>query len=221
MINFTNDPTEPSWHGYLYAFLLFMVAVIQSLFLHQYFHRGFTLGLRMRTAIIAAVYRKVHHTHTHLTPSTIHCYKCAHTCILLIRTPTTHLQSLRLSSKARRTSTVGEIVNLMSVDAQRFMDLMPYINNLWSAPLQIILSLIFLYLTMGPSIFAGVAVMVLLIPVNAGIAAYSKKLQVKQMSFKDSRIKLVNEVLNGIKVLKYSNNPDFCTLVCMYVYLLR
>ena len=54
---------------------------------------------------------------------------------------------------------------------------------------------------MGPSIFAGVAVMILTIPVNAVIASYSKKLQAKQMVFKDSRIKIVNEVLNGIKVI--------------------
>ena len=113
-------------------------------------------------------------------------------------------QSLRLSNKARRTSTVGEIVNLMSVDAQRFMDLMTFIHLIWSAPLQILLSLIFLYLSMGPSIFAGVAVMILTIPVNALIASYSKKLQAKQMVFKDSRIKIVNEVLNGIKVISVS-----------------
>ncbi len=110
------------------------------------------------------------------------------------------MQSLRLSTKARRTSTVGEIVNLMSVDAQRFMDLMTYIHLFWSAPLQIIISLIFLFDIMGPSIFAGLAVMLLMLPINALIASYSKKLQVKQMLFKDSRIKLINEVLNGIKV---------------------
>ncbi len=110
------------------------------------------------------------------------------------------LQALRLSSKARRKSTVGEIVNLMSVDAQRFVDLMTIIHLIWSAPLQILLSLIFLYLTMGPSIFAGVAIMLLTIPVNALIASYGKKLQAKQMLFKDSRIKIINEVLNGIKV---------------------
>ena len=95
---------------------------------------------------------------------------------------------------------MGEIVNLMSVDAQRFMDLTPYFHTLWSAPLQIILSLVFLYLTMGPSIFAGFAVMILMIPLNASVAGISRKMQVKQMGFKDSRIKLVNEVLNGIKV---------------------
>ncbi len=59
MINFTSDPEEASWHGYLYAVLLFLTAVVQSLFLHQYFHRCYTLGMRIRSAIIAAVYDKV------------------------------------------------------------------------------------------------------------------------------------------------------------------
>lgn len=54
-------------------------------------------------------------------------------------------QAMVISSTARRTSTVGEIVNLMSVDAQRFMDLITYINMLWSAPLQVVLALYFLW----------------------------------------------------------------------------
>ena len=122
-----------------------------------------------------------------------------------------YLQSLRLSNKARKNSTVGEIVNLMSVDAQRLMDLMSYINMIWSAPLQIILSLVFLYLTMGPSIFAGFAVMLLMIPLNAVLATWARKLQVKQMALKDSRIKLVNEVLNGIKV-RVCMTSEICVL---------
>ena len=54
-----------------------------------------------------------------------------------------------MSNKARKDSTLGEIVNLMSVDAQRFMDLMPYLNVIWSAPLQIALALYFLWGTLG------------------------------------------------------------------------
>ena len=88
----------------------------------------------------------------------------------------------------------------MSVDAQIFMDLTPYFHTLWSAPLQIILSLVFLYLTMGPSIFAGFGIMLLLIPLNTCLAAWTRKRHMKKMVHKDSRIKLVNEVLNGIKV---------------------
>ena len=59
MIRFTEDESEPSWKGYFYAVLLFVAAVVQSLLLHQYFHRCFTVGMRMRTAIVAAVYQKV------------------------------------------------------------------------------------------------------------------------------------------------------------------
>lgn len=61
-------------------------------------------------------------------------------------------QALRISSSARKESTVGEIVNLMSVDAQRFMDLTSYINMLWSAPLQIALALYFLWDLLGMGI---------------------------------------------------------------------
>ena len=63
-----------------------------------------------------------------------------------------------------------------------------------------IVCLYFLWILLGPSVLAGVAVMVLLIPVNAVIAKYTRKLQVEQMKYKDDRIKLMNELLNGIKV---------------------
>uniref|UniRef100_A0A8C3ACM5 ATP-binding cassette, sub-family C (CFTR/MRP), member 3 n=1 Tax=Cyclopterus lumpus TaxID=8103 RepID=A0A8C3ACM5_CYCLU len=100
-------------------------------------------------------------------------------------------KALVITNAAKRSSTVGEVVNLMSVDAQRFMDLTTFLNLLWSAPLQIMLALYFLWQNLGPSVLAGLAVMIMLIPFN-----------VEQMQYKDSRIKLMNEILNGIKVLK-------------------
>ncbi|XP_071481121.1 multidrug resistance-associated protein 1-like [Diadema antillarum] len=111
-------------------------------------------------------------------------------------------KSLKLSNAARKGATVGEIVNLMSVDAQRCMDLCTYLNMLWSAPFQISVALYFLWQTLGPSVLAGLGVMILLIPLNALVATQAKKLQVKQMRYKDARIKLMSEVLSGIKVLK-------------------
>ncbi|KAM9843269.1 multidrug resistance-associated protein 1 [Aulostomus maculatus] len=168
LIHFVNNSSAPSWHGYFYTALLFICTCVQSLILQRYFHVCFVSGMRLRTAIIGAVYRK----------------------------------ALVISSAARRTSTVGEIVNLMSVDAQRFMDLITYINMIWSAPLQVVLALYFLWQNLGPSVLAGVAVMVLMVPVNAVIAMKTKTYQVAQMQSKDNRIKLMNEMLNGIKVLK-------------------
>ncbi|XP_061472000.1 ATP-binding cassette sub-family C member 3 isoform X2 [Rhineura floridana] len=92
-------------------------------------------------------------------------------------------KSLIITNSAKRSSTVGEIVNLMSVDAQRFMDLTTFLNMLWSAPLQIVLALYFLWQALGPSVLAGVAVMVLLIPFNAVIAMKTRALQVALTTF--------------------------------------
>ena len=59
-----------------------------------------------------------------------------------------------MSSSARKETTIGEVVNLMAVDAQRFVEIVPYLNMLWSAPLQIILSVYFLWNNLGTN-FTG------------------------------------------------------------------
>ena len=48
------------WRGYFYAVLLFVVAFVQSMMLHQYFHRCMVVGMRIRSALVAAVYKKVY-----------------------------------------------------------------------------------------------------------------------------------------------------------------
>ncbi|XP_055982515.1 ATP-binding cassette sub-family C member 3 [Sorex fumeus] len=112
-------------------------------------------------------------------------------------------KTLLISNSARREFTVGEMVNLMSVDAQRLMDIVSSLNLLWSAPLQIFLAIYFLWQNLGPSVLAGFALMVLLIPLNGAFTIKMRALQVEQMKFRDSRVKLMNEILAGIKVLKF------------------
>lgn len=111
-------------------------------------------------------------------------------------------KALVISNNARKESTVGEIVNLMAVDAQRFGDVGNTINILWSAPLQIGLSTYFLWQELGPSVLAGFVVLLLLFPTNGVIANISKKLHMRNMKNKDERVKLMNEILSGIRVLK-------------------
>lgn len=53
---------------------------------------------------------------------------------------------------------------------------------------------------MGVSVMAGVFVMLALFPINFLITMAVRKWQVEQMYYKDERTKMVNEVLNGIKV---------------------
>ncbi|ESO12440.1 hypothetical protein HELRODRAFT_105347 [Helobdella robusta] len=168
LLKFISSPTAPCWHGYSLCVLLFILAFIQSMILHQYFHCCMVVGMNARTAITGAVYKK----------------------------------SLKLSNEARKKSTLGEIVNLMSTDAQKFTELATYLNMLWSAPFQIMVSIYMLYKLLGVSVFAGVIVMVVLIPFNMYIAKKSRMFQTQQMALKDTRVKMMAEILNGIKVLK-------------------
>lgn len=80
------------------------------------------------------------------------------------------------------------MVNLMSVDAQRLNDMCSYIQILWSAPVQIIISLYLLYDTMGVATLAGVVVMVLLIPFNFYVGKAARSLQVKMNSLFTSSV---------------------------------
>ncbi|KAK9886064.1 hypothetical protein WA026_014848 [Henosepilachna vigintioctopunctata] len=123
---------------------------------------------------------------------------------------TIYRKALKMSNSARKESTVGEIVNLMAVDAQKISGLTGFLHLVWSVPLRIVLSLYFLWNILGPSVLAGLAVMIIMSPINGFIANKLKKYQIKQMRNKDERAKLMNEIFNGIKVLKlYAWEPSF------------
>uniref|UniRef100_A0AC35TYJ0 Multidrug resistance-associated protein lethal(2)03659 n=1 Tax=Rhabditophanes sp. KR3021 TaxID=114890 RepID=A0AC35TYJ0_9BILA len=174
LIYFIEDKNQPLWIGVVIAFCMFLVALLQSMIINQYFRNMFQLGMNIRSVLISTVYRK----------------------------------ALFLSSMARRNRSVGEIVTIMSVDIQRIQDITTFIMLFWSSPLQIALSIFFLGRLLGWSILGGLAILVALIPFNLIIASKMKDYQVQHMKLKDQRLKMVNEVLSGIKVLKLYNWED-------------
>ncbi|KEQ80300.1 ATP-binding cassette glutathione S-conjugate transporter [Aureobasidium pullulans] len=111
-------------------------------------------------------------------------------------------KSMRLSNEGRSSKSTGDIVNYMAVDTQRLQDLAQYGMQLWSAPFQITLCMISLYQLVGLSMFAGVGAMIAMIPINGVIARISKNLQKKQMKNKDSRTRLMTEILSNMKSIK-------------------
>lgn len=94
---------------------------------------------------------------------------------------------------------MGETVNLMSIDTERFNNIVSSLNIVWTSPLVITLSIFFLWGYLGPSSLAGLAVMIILIPINSAVSTFMRKYQFANMVTKDKRIKVMNEVLDGIK----------------------
>ncbi|CAJ0932315.1 unnamed protein product, partial [Mesorhabditis belari] len=119
-----------------------------------------------------------------------------------VLTAAVYQKTLKLSNAARRDKTVGEIVNLMAIDVERFQLITPQIQQLWSCPFQITLALIYLFHTLGYAAAPGIVVMIIFVPVNIFSSMFVRRWQMQQMTLKDERTKLVNEMLNGIKVIK-------------------
>ncbi|XP_025100028.1 multidrug resistance-associated protein 1-like [Pomacea canaliculata] len=114
-----------------------------------------------------------------------------------------------MNSAARRLAASGEIINLMSVDCQRIQDAMFFFVT-WTTPLQVIIVVGVLYLYIGPSVFAGVIVLLLLVPLNSYISSCQKKLNISNLKFKDNRLRLTNDMLSGMRMVKmYAWEPSF------------
>eukprot|EP01119_Soliformovum_irregulare_P026270 TRINITY_DN9993_c3_g2_i1.p1 TRINITY_DN9993_c3_g2~~TRINITY_DN9993_c3_g2_i1.p1 ORF type:complete len:1457 (+),score=483.96 TRINITY_DN9993_c3_g2_i1:233-4372(+) len=112
-------------------------------------------------------------------------------------------KSFKLSNKAKQKSTVGEMVNLQAIDANRLQEYIPYLHVLWSAPLQMIVSLVLLWRLLGPSVIAGIGVMVLVIPFNGFLTKKLLTYQKAIMKLRDERTKTINEVFTGIRIIKF------------------
>ena len=93
-----------------------------------------------------------------------------------------HFQMLVMSNSARKTSTVGEIVNLMSIDAGRFSSMVHWIHHIWIGPLDVIISMYFLLSEVGTSAFSGFAAISIFIPVHWYLARKSKNHYVSKMA---------------------------------------
>ncbi|NXL88203.1 MRP6 protein, partial [Alectura lathami] len=167
-LEFIEDQEAPNWHGYFYAFIMVLLACLQTLFEQRYMYMCLVLGLRLKTAVTGLVYRKI----------------------------------LTMSNASRKAVTVGEIVNLVSVDVQKLMDLIIYFNGTWLAPIRIIICFVFLWQLLGPSALTSIAVFLFLLPLNFMITKKRSHFQEAQMKHKDERAKLTNAILSDIKVIK-------------------
>ncbi len=124
---------------------------------------------------------------------------------------------LKLSPNGRKVFTTGEIVNIMSVDTQRVMEYVQIANLLWICPLQICFSIYLLWQHLQYGSFAGLSIMLLLLPINGFIGAKMRRKQIHLLQQRDQRTKLMSEILNGIKVLKlYAWEPSFVEQIKKY-----
>ncbi|KAM8843081.1 LOW QUALITY PROTEIN: ATP-binding cassette sub-family C member 10 [Synchiropus picturatus] len=114
-------------------------------------------------------------------------------------------KSLRVGAGGLAGFTLGEVVNLMSTDTERTVNFVNSFHELWSMPFQFAIALYLLYLQVGVAFLGGLAVALLLVPFNKLLAARILGNNEEMLKHKDRRVKLMTEVLFGIRVIKFYN----------------
>ncbi|KAG8899583.1 hypothetical protein FRC01_010451, partial [Tulasnella sp. 417] len=97
---------------------------------------------------------------------------------------------------------VGKITNLISTDLGNIFEARDFLFAMWYAPLQIALSVWFLYRILGWAAFVGLAVLVATIPIPGYVATFLNTLQVEQMKVTDARVQAVTDTLSVIRMIK-------------------
>ncbi|XP_024611041.1 multidrug resistance-associated protein 4 isoform X2 [Neophocaena asiaeorientalis asiaeorientalis] len=123
-------------------------------------------------------------------------------------------KALCLSNLAMGKTTTGQIVNLLSNDVNRFDQVTIFLHFLWAGPLQAIIVTILLWMEIGISCLAGMAVLIILLPLQSCIGKLFSSLRSKTAAFTDTRIRTMNEVITGIRIIKmYGWEKSFADLI--------
>ncbi|KAI0502262.1 hypothetical protein KFK09_017209 [Dendrobium nobile] len=111
-------------------------------------------------------------------------------------------KGLTLSSRARQGRTTGEIINIMSVDAERISLFSWYMHDLWMVPIQVTLALLILYSSLGLASLAALAATFVVMLANVPLGKMQENYQQKMMESKDTRMKATSEILRNMRILK-------------------
>ncbi|XP_022623376.1 multidrug resistance-associated protein 7 isoform X2 [Seriola dumerili] len=119
-------------------------------------------------------------------------------------------KALQVSGSSLAGCTLGEVVNLMSTDTDRVGNFFNSFHELWSLPFRFSITLYLLYLQVGVAFLGGLGVALLLVPFNKFLASRILSNNKDMLRHKDSRVKLMTEILFGIRVIKFYNwEPHF------------
>ncbi|KAL4618721.1 hypothetical protein ACB092_06G031300 [Castanea dentata] len=111
-------------------------------------------------------------------------------------------KGMTLSCQSKQGHTSGEIINLMTVDAERIGDFGWFMHDPWMVLVQVAVALLILYKNLGLASIAAFVATVLVMLANYPLEKFQEKFQDKIMESKDKRMKATSEILRNMRILK-------------------
>ncbi|KAF9666511.1 hypothetical protein SADUNF_Sadunf16G0236700 [Salix dunnii] len=111
-------------------------------------------------------------------------------------------KGLTLSNQSKQGQTSGEIINIMTVDADRIGDFSWYMHDPWLILFQVGLALLILYKNLGLASVAAFVATIVVMLINYPLGRLQETFQDKLMESKDKRMRATTEVLRNMRILK-------------------
>ncbi|PIL23137.1 ATP-binding cassette transporter [Ganoderma sinense ZZ0214-1] len=100
-------------------------------------------------------------------------------------------------------SSKAQVMTLMTTDVDRVAMFPWHLFTVIDTPIEIVIGTLFLYSLLGVSCFFGLAVTCLFLPLNHFAGKVVVGAQENLMKARDERVSLMNEILDGIRMLKF------------------
>eukprot|EP00768_Dysnectes_brevis_P006002 gnl/Dysnectes_brevis/456_a508_3886.p1 GENE.gnl/Dysnectes_brevis/456_a508_3886~~gnl/Dysnectes_brevis/456_a508_3886.p1 ORF type:complete len:1551 (+),score=641.49 gnl/Dysnectes_brevis/456_a508_3886:52-4704(+) len=113
-----------------------------------------------------------------------------------------------LSDITRQATSTGNLINLLFVDSVRISYFLHYMVWFIMMPISIIGLVTYTVIVLGVAAWYGIIAILLLLPFVAKLGVSAFAIQKRLMLHRDARMKRVNELLNGIKVVKLFGSEE-------------
>ncbi|GMH30642.1 hypothetical protein Nepgr_032485 [Nepenthes gracilis] len=111
-------------------------------------------------------------------------------------------KGLTLSCQSKQGHSTGEILNFMSIDAQRVSDFSWYMNDPWMVIVQIALALLILYKNLELASISALVASIIVMLANSLLSTLLVNYQDKLMESKDKRMRATSEILKNMRIFK-------------------
>jgi ABC-type multidrug transport system fused ATPase/permease subunit len=118
-------------------------------------------------------------------------------------------KSIRLSPLARQSFSAGKVTNIVASDVRRVMQMIIGGNTIWIAALQILFISILLCVLLGYSALVGIAFLLISGPIQKKMMGFFAQLRKDVIPITDSRVKGTQEIIEGIRLIKYCASELF------------
>lgn len=188
LLEYLRRPEEAVFYPYVWLFIMFGGRVVGSIMQQQFSFTGNRATIKLKIALTAELYQRAMAS------------KELDDGILSASTEE--------SSKSQKTSSTGQLTNLISTDIKTIMEARIMLMIIPGIPTGILMALVGLYSVVDWPCFVGLAIMLLSSPLSAWIVARVGDQQEELKDAQDSRISIASEYLRSVKIVKYFGWED-------------